>query len=76
MLKSNIIIEVERDILDLMNLIQKNEDNKQYTNSFKYRLGIIKSKIENLGSCTKFIFRRKINKMFRNVDIIDRIIYK
>ena len=74
LLEIKIIFEIDRDILNLINLIQKHEDDKYYFNSFEYRIKIIKSKLKDLGHFYKFLFRSRINNIYRRLFVIEKLI--
>ena len=68
------LIELEKDILNLLETVQRNEDNKQFTNSLNYRLGIIKEKLSNTKSIVKFLFSRRIKNINTKISIIENIL--
>lgn len=68
------LIELEKDILNLLETVQRNEDNKQFINSLNYRLGIIKEKLLNTKSIVKLLFFGRIKNINTKISIIENIL--
>ena len=68
------LIELEKDILNLLETVQRNEDNKQFINSLNYRLGIIKEKLLNTKSIVKLLFFGRIKNINIKISIIENIL--
>lgn len=66
--------EIEKDLLNLLKIVQRNEDNKQFINPLSYRLNIIKWKLNNIKTIIKIIFKRRINTIYKNILIIENIL--
>lgn len=68
------LIELEKDILNLLETVQRNEDNKQFINSLNYRLCIIKEKLLNTKSIVKLLFFGRIKNINIKISIIENIL--
>lgn len=68
------LIELEKDILNLLETVQRNEDNKQFINSLNYRLCIIKEKLLNTKSIVKLFFFGRIKNINTKISIIENIL--
>ena len=68
------LIELEKDILNLLETVQRNEDNKQFINSLNYRLCIIKEKLLNTKSIVKLLFFGRIKNINTKISIIENIL--
>ena len=68
------LIELEKDISNLLETVQRNEDNKQFINSLNYRLCIIKEKLLNTKSIVKLLFFGRIKNINIKISIIENIL--